>query len=175
MRTCSTILVLLILLPSSALAQHDHGHSPYAGTQSADLPSLTDEEVGQLRAGEGMGLARPAELNHYPGPKHSLELGEALALTEDQILRITAIHDAMLDQAVEKGEEILTVEGHLNATFATGTAAASGIERMTRHLGLLRGELSFIHLEAHLDTRAVLTDDQVGRYDELRGYPASGG
>ena len=174
MKVHTTIFALLILLPSSALAQHDHGQSPYAGTQSTDLPSLTDEEIRQLRAGEGMGLARPAELNHYPGPKHALDLAEALELSEDQIGQITAIRDEMLERAIAKGEEIVTAEGHLSGEFATGTATAAAVERMTGHLGILRGELSFIHLEAHVDTRALLTDAQVERYDQLRGYLPEG-
>jgi hypothetical protein len=34
----------------------------------------------------------------------------------------------------------------------------------------LYGELRFIHLAAHLSTRAILTADQVATYDRLRGY-----
>lgn len=175
MRTHWMMFALLAILPSPAAAQHDHDQSPYASTQNADLPSLTDEEVRQLREGDGMGLARPAELNHYPGPKHGLELVEALGLTEDQVRQLTAVREAMLERAVAKGEEILAAEGHLNDAFATGAATAAAVERMTGHIGLLRGELSFIHLRAHLETREILTTDQVARYDELRGYAGAGG
>jgi len=70
----------LLCLQSPLVAQHDHAGSPYAHTQSAEIPTLTDEEIAQLRNGDGMGLARAAELNRYPGPKHTLELGEQLAL-----------------------------------------------------------------------------------------------
>ena len=61
---------LCAVLPALALAQHTHTHavSPYAHTQSAEFATLTPDEVRELRKGEGMGLARAAELNSFPGP-----------------------------------------------------------------------------------------------------------
>src|SRR5919107_1454461 len=37
------------------------------------VKSLSEQQVADLRAGRGMGLALPAELNGYPGPMHVLE------------------------------------------------------------------------------------------------------
>ena len=39
----------------------------------SNIRSLSAEEIRGLRDGEGMGLARAAELNGYPGPTHVLE------------------------------------------------------------------------------------------------------
>jgi hypothetical protein len=50
--------------------------SPYAGQQGSSVRGLTDEEIADLRTGSGMGLARPAELNSYPGPRHVLDLAD---------------------------------------------------------------------------------------------------
>lgn len=175
MRTLPFAVCFVALLPRGAAAQHQHAPSPYAGTQSAELPTLTEAEVRQLRDGDGMGLARPAELNHFPGPKHALELSDAMGLTPDQRARISDIRDKMLAGAVAKGEEILEVEGHLAESFASGSADESTVRRMTAHLGTLRGELQAIHLVAHLETRALLTPEQLSRYDELRGYAQDGG
>ena len=159
----------LLLLPAPAHAQHEH-HSPYAGTQSADVPTLTDEEVRQLREGDGMGLARPAELNRYPGPKHLLELEDDLPLSAEQGEAIREIRARMLDAAQAKGAEILQVEAHLAAAFSDTTIDENTLARMTSHLGALRGELQAIHLRAHIESRALLSEAQLDRYDELRGY-----
>ena len=35
-----------------------------------------------------------------------------------------------------------------------------------------RARLRFIHLVAHLGTPELLTDEQIARYDHLRGYRA---
>ena len=51
-------LWLLPIASASVSAQHVQEHSPYAHTHSAEIPSLTEEEVRALRDGEGMGLAR---------------------------------------------------------------------------------------------------------------------
>ena len=74
----------------------------------------------KLRNGEGMGLVRAAELNHFPGPKHLLELIPELALDPAQVERIAAIHKRMKEQAVAQGENILEAEFHLANIFASG-------------------------------------------------------
>ena len=151
-------------------AQHDHGVSPYAHARDDDVPTLTPDEVYGLRTGEGMGLARPAELNHFPGPKHLLDLGSDLDLDHVRIERIEAIHKKMRARAIAKGEEILSAERHLANIFASGQPSAADIERMTGHLGVLRGQLQAIHLLAHIESARELTVEQIERYDRLRGY-----
>ena len=61
---------------------------PYAGLQSRPIKALSDEQIADLRAGRGMGLALAAELNGYPGPSHVIELADALALQPDQRARM---------------------------------------------------------------------------------------
>ncbi len=57
--------------------------SPYAGEQSRSIKSLSKEDVADYIDGKGMGFAKAAELNGYPGPKHVLELAEQLALLSE--------------------------------------------------------------------------------------------
>ena len=164
---CASVFAIL---SASALAQHAHKHSPYAHTQSAEVPSLTPDEVRELQLGEGMGLARAAELNHFPGPKHLLELASDLGLSDEQILRIEEIHRTMKSRAVSKGVEILRQELHLSHLFASGNPSAAEITHATERLGVLRGELQAIHLLAHLESARELTGAQIDGYDRLRGY-----
>lgn len=165
-----SILLVAALLSTPLGARAQHEHSPYAGMETAEGTALTAEEIRQLRSGEGMRLALAAELNHYPGPRHVLELRGELSLQSEQITRAEAIFDAMRSDAVRVGESIVEVEGHLAGAFREGTADADAIARMTAHLASLRGELQAIHLTAHVTTKALLTEAQIERYDELRGY-----
>ena len=70
--------VALVLIAGSALAQ---SHRPYAGLQSRPVKALSEQTIADLRAGRGMTMALPAELNGYPGPLHVIELADALALS----------------------------------------------------------------------------------------------
>ena len=54
--------------------------SPYSGQETRDIKALSDDERRRLLEGHGMGMALPAELNRYPGPKHVLELAGELDL-----------------------------------------------------------------------------------------------
>ena len=160
--------VAALALATPVAAQHD-AHSPHAGTGSREVQTLTADEVAALLEGQGMGLARPAELNGYPGPRHALELADSLDLTADQRERTRAAFDAMHRRAVELGRAILDRERALDASFAAGADAAT-LEARVAEIGRLRGELRWTHLRAHLAVAAILTAHQRHTYDRLRGY-----
>jgi hypothetical protein len=69
-----------IVFSATAMAQHQ----PYAGLQARPIKALSEQQVADLRAGRGMGLALAAELNGYPGPLHVLELSKELDLGQSQ-------------------------------------------------------------------------------------------
>jgi hypothetical protein len=117
-----------------------------------------------------MGYARAAELNHYPGPRHVLELVDSLALDGDQIDRVKEIHRGMKTRAVELGAVIVERERSLDRLFASGVADIAGVTDRVLEIARLEGELRGVHLAAHVETRAVLTEGQTARYDHLRGY-----
>jgi len=75
----------------------------------AAAQQLSPEEVKQYLSGAGRGYAKAAELNHFPGPMHVLELADKLQLSAEQ-------------------------------------------------------------RKTHRRMRALLTEEQVKRYDSLRGY-----
>lgn len=149
--------------------------SPYAGQERLEIPALTSAELDGLRTGAGLGLARAAELNHYPGPRHVLELAGQLALSAAQRARVEAIHGGMHDEAVRIGREIVEREATLDRRFAHRHIDDASLRELTAEIARLWGELRYTHLAAHLLTRAVLSDEQVAAYDRLRGYGAGGG
>lgn len=65
--------------------------SPYTSQQDRSIKALSSERIAGLQAGRGLGYAKAAELNGFPGPKHVLELAEELALSDDQRARTRAL------------------------------------------------------------------------------------
>jgi len=153
-----------------AHAQHDHEESQYAGMEHSEVPSLTAQELDDLRRGAGMGFAKAAELNHYPGPKHALELAEAIELTDEQRSAVLEIQSRMRERAVELGQAIIDAEANLNQRFRHDHVDDESLSEATREISLLYGELRYTHLRAHLATKDVLNEGQVAEYDRLRGY-----
>ena len=98
------VLLGLVFLASISLAADK---SPYAGEELRSIKSLSPQEVESLRSGHGMGFAKLAELNHYPGPKHVLELASDLELTPTQLAQTDEIFRRMQDRAVALGEQLL--------------------------------------------------------------------
>lgn len=161
-------IFVLVSLPVSLEAQHEH--APYAGEQVREIKALTPEAVEGLRAGEGMGYALAAELNGYPGPRHVLDLGEELGLSAKQRRKVEEVRSRMREAAVELGERLVAAERALDRAFASGEVPAEEVERLTGESAAIEGRLRAAHLDAHLETRALLTEEQVDDYSRLRGY-----
>lgn len=164
-----TMIVALALAATAmpARAQHTHGG---AHATAEGIKALSPEQVAEYLNGEGMGLARAAELNHYPGPKHVLELVDSLDLSEDQLRQVRAIRERVAASARELGATIIDKERELDMIFAMAHADAATVEHLTGEIARINGSLRAAHLVAHIETRALLSPEQVQRYDSLRGY-----
>ena len=148
-------------------AQHA---SPYAGLEEREIKALSAEQMAAFLAGDGMGFALPAELNHYPGPKHVLDLAAELELTGDQRERTQEVFDEMKDAAQRLGREIVEREKHLDGLFARGEISQESLTAVVGEIADLIGRLRVAHLHAHLEMVGILTDDQIARYERHRGY-----
>ena len=162
-------LALLALMPVAGLAEVKQ---PYAGQDTREIAGLSAEDIAQLLAGSGWGLALPAELNGYPGPAHVLEAVEALGLSETQRAETQAIWNAMNAEARRLGARYVEVERHLSEGFAGGDMDDARLKHMTERSGAILAELRQVHLSAHLRMKALLSAEQVAAYDRLRGYGA---
>jgi len=153
---------------------HSHGAagvaSPYAGQQSREIKALSEQEVKDLLAGAGMGLAKAAELNRYPGPMHALEHADRLGLTSEQRERLGALMHRHKAEARKLGERVVALERELDALFARGKPTPGEVERVAVAIGEAQGRLRADHLKTHLETTALLTPEQVDRYVKARGY-----
>jgi Spy/CpxP family protein refolding chaperone len=162
-------LLVLMWWTGPAVAQHQHGDG-YAAMAGRSIKALSDEQVSQLRDGRGMGLSLPAELNSYPGPMHALEMAASLNLTPGQHTRLMSIQEDMRVRAIALGHRIIAGEAELDRAFVSGTADRTEVIRQLAVIGQLNGELRAVHILAHMETRALLTAEQVARYDIGRGY-----
>lgn len=165
------VAAVIALLAGAAMAQdHQHKHAPYAGMQNRDVKVLTEQQVADLRAGRGMGMALPAELNGYPGPMHVLELADRLSLSADQRERVQRAFEAMKAEAIAVGEKLIAGETALDRGFKDRSITPQRLAELSAAIGATQGELRAVHLKYHLTTAELLTSDQSRRYAELRGY-----
>jgi Spy/CpxP family protein refolding chaperone len=168
----AVVTLFLVAASGSAFAQHQHepAASPYSGLEQRPIKALSEQQVADLRAGRGMGLALPAELNGYPGPSHALELASPLHLTDAQRDRVQGLFDAMKAETTPLGLRLIAQEAELDRQFAGKTITAETLVQATSAIGTTQAALRAAHLRYHLTMVDVLTPDQMQRYAELRGY-----
>ena len=159
------LLVLFLLSSAAAIAQ-----GPYAGMQARTIKALSQEQVSDLGAGRGMGLALAAELNGYPGPAHVLELADKLELSSDQRSQIETLFNSMKAEAQPLGAKLIEGESDLDRLFANRSITPESLKASTAAIAVTQGALRETHLNYHLSTAAILTPAQMYRYAELRGY-----
>lgn len=159
------------LLTVPAQAQHQ----AHAGEQGRDIKALSPDEVKQYLSGAGMGYAKAAELNRFPGPMHVLELADELRLSTTQRVEVKELMDAHKVEARAIGAKLVDSERAVDELFRSGRVDQEALARAVRAAAALAGEYRLSHLETHRRVRTWLTADQVARYDELRGYAKPAG
>ena len=138
--------------------------------QSRPIKALSEQQIADLNAGRGMGLALAAELNGYPGPSHVLELADKLELSSDQRVSMQRLFDAMKAEAMPIGARLIEQEAELDRQFAARTVTPESLKASTVAVAATQGILRETHLKYHLSTGSILTPAQMTKYAELRGY-----
>ncbi len=173
--TLAVLWAILLGLPDGAVAQaHDHANrdhrSAYAGQHDREIAALAPEEIDGLLAGDGLGMALPAELNGYPGPKHVLEMAGELSLSVDQRSQVEAVFAEMQATARELGARLVALEGELDQAFKDRTVTGERLVTLLSSIAGERAHLRATHLSAHLRLVPMLSPEQVEQYERLRGY-----
>ncbi len=176
-RAIGTFLILVFCTPSMLIAQHE-GHdssakSEYEGQEKRAIKSLSESDIAELKAGEGWGLAKAAELNGVPGPRHVLDMGDQIQLSAEQRQEIQSVFEKMKAEAMTLGSRIIQKEKELNEAFAAREIDETSLKKQVMELGDLYAKLRFVHLSAHLKTIEFLNGHQVEQYNALRGYTSS--
>jgi hypothetical protein len=162
--------IVLGLAPAVCLAQSP---SPYAGFETRPIKALSDQQISDLRAGSGMSLALAAELNGYPGPRHTLEFAKELNLSDAQRAKVEELFATMKTESIAIGEKLIAQEAELDRQFVRKAITPESLFAATQAIGGTQAALRATHLKYHLLTIEVLSPAQVQRYIELRGYTAS--
>ena len=166
MKQSITLSVAAIMLAfGSAVAQ-----TPYAGMQTRSIKALSDQQIADLRAGRGMGLALAAELNGYPGPSHLLEFADKVGLSDAQRNSARGMFEAMKAETIPIGERLIAQEAALDKLFADHAVTPEKLSATTAEIGATQAELRAAHLKYHLSTVAMLEPSQIQQYSVLRGY-----
>ncbi len=137
-------------------------------------PSLTYQEYTAYKTGKNMAMAKVAEVNNYPDPAQVLDMQKELKLSENQKSQLKTVNDNLKRKAEEMGNLILKEEKKLNDLFASAKVNEGSLIYYTNKSGLFQGELRNAHLRAYLKAHAILTADQLKKYNKLRVYSGKG-
>ncbi len=185
----TAIIMVVMLGPASSIsflfAQSSlhSGHiannmtSKYIGQEGRIIKSLSPEDVESLQTGTGDafgGMAKLAELNGYPGPRHVLDLTNELKLSDEQRKNITTIYDNMKEKAIELGQKIVNIERNANEEFVNRSITDTQMKQLVLKSSEIHGQLRYTHLNTHLKMLDILTSEQTALYNSLRGYSYSG-
>jgi len=165
-----TLISAALLATIAAAHAAEPVPSAYAGQEARTIKALSAEDIEALRTGQGMGYAKAAELNGYPGPAHVLALAEQLQLTPEQLSQTRAIEASMRTKAKTIGAELIDAEAQLDNLFASKQIDARALDASLQHIAELQSQLRRAHLQAHLEQTSLLSAAQTARYSELRGY-----
>lgn len=162
--------LLALVLFSIAATGNSEVAAPYLGQELRAIKALSPEDVSNYLSGNGMGFAKAAELNGYPGPAHVLELTVELKLTAEQQEQTEALFQLMKSKAIALGEELVEEERALDQMFASRAATPDSLAIAVSRISTLQGEIRRVHLDVHLRQTAILTSAQIKTYANLRGY-----
>lgn len=162
----SRVLFLIFIFCSVQVSAQHHNTSIHT---KSEIKALTTGQLNGYLKGEGMGLAKAAELNHYPGPMHVLELSDELKLTDEQIFHTKNFISEVKQEAIQLGNQIVEKEKELDILFKNGNPNESA-QSLILEIAKLKGELRFVHINAHIKQKEILTSEQIKLYNKLRGY-----
>lgn len=76
----------------------------------------------------------------------------------------------MKAEAIAAGDQLISPERELDKELVARSIAPESPARLTKDIGLGQGVVRAAHLRYHLETVAILSPDQVAKYNAARGY-----
>ena len=125
--------------------------------QKITLSALSKEDLKGLRRGHGTpfgDMAKAAELNGFPGPRHVLDL-KRNGLTSKQVSEIEEIYRKMNLLYIKVGAE-LVAKAFMDREFKEKRVNSKSLKKMIQSSAVKYSELRYIQLVAHLETAKIL-------------------
>jgi len=163
------LLSLVFLSIFSVVAMASTG-STYSGQEKREIKSLSKNEISGYLNGKGMGFSKVAELNHFPGPRHVLDLAIELQLSKQQIEKTNILYQAMKIKAKKYGSFLVEKEKEIESLFLAKEVDSIKLEKLAKESAEFTAQIRLAHLEAHVSQQQLLTKKQIRKYDDLRGY-----
>lgn len=169
-------MAFVVVLSLSLLGMEAFASEVSSGTDQEvrEIKALSDSDIADLLSGKGMGYAKVAELNGYPGPAHVLDLADKLDLSSAERRESQAIFDRMEASAKRLGADLVNAERALDEKFEKASIDEASLSDLVAEIGRIQSQLRTVHLNAHLELRRVLSERQVAEYMMLRGYRSDG-
>ena len=76
----------------------------------------------------------------------------------------------MRTKSIRLGSELIEKEKEMEVQFASKAISKASLQKLLSDSASLYGELRNTHLQAHLKTIDILSQEQVAIYNQLRGY-----
>lgn len=99
---------------------------------------------------------------------------QALGLTDEQIAKINDIQQKANEQALPIRSELFAKRQELALALRSSTLDPAKVKELVARINELEGQLAQIHIQAQLDVRGVLTDEQRAKLGTL-GFGGFGG
>lgn len=161
---------LLFLFTAILLSNRINAQSQADSTvKHSTVKTLTDRQYNALLNGEDLyGMVLVAKLNHYPYPVEVIKFKNELDLSPIQVDKITAINKELHRKILEMGLIIIHNERTLDSLFRTHRINNGSLIFYTNRYGLYQGELRNAILQTCLTTRALLTQQQINKFEALQ-------
>ena len=144
--------------------------SAYVSLLDSEIRGLDQDTIEGYLTGKGLGQALPAELNGYPGPRHTIDMAEELELTEEQLAQVQALFDDMQSAVIPLGKKYLESVAELELAFREGTITDEYLQSQLENITGIEAQMRYVHLSTHLATIDILNHDQIMQYNMMRGY-----
>lgn len=159
------LLSLTLYLTLTGCSMLPAKQAPQAGqSTSASAMPAQNEDCYVYNNDRYMALA---EANLYPSPKKVLDNAQQLQLTDKQASQTQHIYDEMTQFASQLEDKLRSKQQLLDRLFINGTIDDDKLASVLTKISVIETKLRYVHLRAHLQQKAVLTDQQLQQYKML--------
>jgi uncharacterized cupredoxin-like copper-binding protein len=134
-----SITIASLSIGCAALQSDDSPHAnPYSGQQVRSIKAMSEKDQKDLLEGKGLGYAKAAELNGYPGPMHTLEHADAMELSKEQRTQTQSLLISHKTAVRALGKQLVEAERQLDLAFASRQMTPEKLNSLAGEIGRLQ-------------------------------------